>query len=152
MAAPASESTWTVGTAWKSDAVLSAYLSLVAVATLGLSDRVHLTGRLDDEGMLDHLARCRAVCFPPLQEDYGFVTVEAFASRKAVVTCHDSGGPAELVRDGVEGFVCDPTPASLAHALRRLIDDRALAERMGSSAFEAGQQLNWADAVRQLTA
>lgn len=122
------------------------------VATLGLSSRVQLTGRLDDERMLDHMARCRAVCFPPLQEDYGFVTVEAFASRKAVVTCHDSGGPAELVRDGVEGFVCDPTPASLAHALRRLIDDRALAERMGSSAFESGQQLNWADAVRQLTA
>ena len=47
--------------------------------------------------MLDHLARCRAVCFPPYDEDYGFVTVEAFASRKAVVTCSDSGGPAELV-------------------------------------------------------
>jgi glycosyltransferase involved in cell wall biosynthesis len=102
--------------------------------------------------MLDHLARCRAVCFPPLQEDYGFVTVEAFASRKAVVTCHDSGGPAELVRDGIEGFVCEPTPASLAGALRRMIDDPALAERMCSSAFEAGQQLYWPDAVRQLTA
>jgi glycosyltransferase involved in cell wall biosynthesis len=51
--------------------------------------------------------------FPPLQEDYGFVTVEAFASRKAVITCRDSGGPAELVQDGVSGFVCEPTPASL---------------------------------------
>ena len=122
------------------------------VATLGLSNRVQLTGRLDDAGVLEHLAKCRAVCFPPLQEDYGFVTVEAFASRKAVVTCHDSGGPAELVHDGVEGFVCDPTPASLAGALRRLVDDRALAERMGAAAFAAGQRLNWQDAVRQLTA
>ena len=43
-------------------------------------------------------ARCRAVCFPPRDGDYGFVTVEAFASRKPVVTCRDSGGPAELVR------------------------------------------------------
>ena len=58
--------------------------------------------------LLDHLARCRAVCFPPLDEDYGFVTVEAFASRKAVITCRDSGGPAELVEDGVTGFVCEP--------------------------------------------
>ena len=32
-----------------------------------------------DEQLLDHLARCRAVCFPPLDEDYGFVTAEAFA-------------------------------------------------------------------------
>ena len=67
--------------------------------------------------------RCRAVCFPPFQEDYGFVTVEAFASRKAVITCRDTGGPAELVEDGVNGFVCEPTPQSLAAALRRVTDD-----------------------------
>ena len=118
----------------------------------GLSGRVQLVGRLDDGVMLDHLANCRAVCFPPVQEDYGFVTVEAFASRKAVVTCRDSGGPAELVHDGVEGFVCEPSPAALALALRRLASDQGLAERMGSAAFTAGARLNWPDTVRQLTA
>jgi glycosyltransferase involved in cell wall biosynthesis len=122
------------------------------LARHGLEDRVTLAGRLDDSGMLDHLARCRAVCFPPLQEDYGFVTVEAFASRKAVVTCRDSGGPAELVSDGVNGFVCDPDPAALALALGRLVNDGAMAERMGTAAFDTGAQLSWEDAVRQLTA
>jgi glycosyltransferase involved in cell wall biosynthesis len=122
------------------------------ITSLGLRERVQLVGRLDDAGLLDHLARCRAVCFPPVQEDYGFVTVEAFASHKAVVTCHDSGGPAELVSDGAQGFVCEPSPAALALALRRLIDDRSLAERMGSAAAAAGARLNWADTVRQLTA
>jgi glycosyltransferase involved in cell wall biosynthesis len=117
---------------------------------LGVANRVTFTGRLSDDQMLDRLARCRAVVFPPLQEDYGFVTVEAFASRRAVLTCHDSGGPAELVEDGVNGFVCDPTPASLAHALRRLADDAALAERMGNAAFAAGARLNWPDTVRKL--
>jgi glycosyltransferase involved in cell wall biosynthesis len=100
--------------------------------------------------MLDHLARCRAVCFPPLEEDYGFVTAEAFASRKAVITCRDSGGPAELVEDGVSGFVSEPTPQALSAALRRVMDDAALAERMGAAAAAAGAKLNWADAVRQL--
>ena len=123
-----------------------------AIARLGLADRVTLAGRLDDAAMLDHLARCRAVCFPPFEEDYGFVTPEAFASRKAVITCRDSGGPAELVEDGVSGLVCDPTPQSLASALRKVTDDRGLAERMGGEAFEAGAKLNWPDAVRQLTA
>ena len=117
---------------------------------LGVANRVTFTGRLSDDQMLDRLARCRAVVFPPLQEDYGFVTVEAFASRRAVITCHDSGGPAELVEDGVNGFVCEPTPDSLAHALRRLADDAALAERMGSAAFAAGARLNWRDTVRKL--
>lgn len=122
------------------------------ITARGVRSRVQLIGRLDDEALLDHLARCRAVCFPPVQEDYGFVTVEAFASRKAVVTCRDSGGPAELVTDGTQGFVCDPTPSDLAHALRKLIDDQRLAERMGAAAFDAGAQLNWPDTVRQLTA
>ena len=100
-------------------------------------------GARRESELLDHLARCRAVCFPPYDEDYGFVTVEAFASRKAVITCGDSGGPSELVTDGVQGLVCDPTPDSLAVALARVMDDRALAERMGESAVEFVRQLTW---------
>jgi glycosyltransferase involved in cell wall biosynthesis len=121
------------------------------ITRLGLSDRVTLPGRITELQLLDYLARCRVVCFPPFEEDYGFVTAEAFASRKAVVTCRDSGGPAELVEDGVSGFVCDPTPQSLCAALRRVMDDGALAERMGTAAFAAGEKLNWKTTVRLLT-
>src|SRR5262249_37997006 len=95
-------------------------------------------------------ARCRAVIFPPQDEDFGFVTVEAFASRKAVITCRDSGGPAELVQDGVSGFVCEPSPEAIAGALRVLTDDGPSAERMGSAAFDAGSRLTWAATVRDL--
>jgi glycosyltransferase involved in cell wall biosynthesis len=121
-----------------------------SAATLGVSHRVTFTGRLSDEALLDRLARCRAVIFPPLQEDYGFVTVEAFASRRAVITCTDSGGPAELVRDGVNGFVCEPTTKGIAQAMQRLGGDVTLAERMGQAACDAGARLTWADTVRAL--
>ncbi len=94
-----------------------------SIARLELGGRVTLAGRIDDRQLLDHLARCRAVCFPPLDEDYGFVTVEAFAARKPVVTCLDSGGPSELVIDAVNGRVVPPTPAALASALVELMDD-----------------------------
>jgi glycosyltransferase involved in cell wall biosynthesis len=117
---------------------------------IGVAHRVTFLGRIDDAAMLDHLARCRAVCFTPRQEDYGFVTVEAFASRKAVVTCHDSGGPAELVRDGETGFVCDARPAAIADALSTLMDDRALAERMGANAAVRVAEMRWDAVVRRL--
>jgi len=119
-------------------------------AELGVAGRVTFAGRLTDAQLIEQLAGCRAVVFPPFQEDYGFVTVEAFASRRPVVTCRDSGGPAELVQDGVNGFVCDPAPESLARALRALADDDALAERLGDAAFAAGARLNWPDAIRML--
>jgi glycosyltransferase involved in cell wall biosynthesis len=121
-----------------------------AIATRGLSSRVALIGRIDDSHMLDHLAKCRAVCFPPYDEDYGFVTAEAFASGKPVVTCTDSGGPAELVLDDVNGKVCAPRPEALALALRELIDDAAAARRLGEAGLDKVAGMTWSRAVNQL--
>jgi glycosyltransferase involved in cell wall biosynthesis len=118
--------------------------------SLGVATRVTFLGRISDAAMLDHLARCRAVCFTPLDEDYGFVTAEAFAASKAVVTCRDSGGPAELVRDEHTGLLCDPTPASVALALARLTDDRALAERLGGRAKAHAATMSWPAAIARL--
>lgn len=117
---------------------------------LGVKPRVTFPGRLSDDELVNQLATCRAVCFPPFQEDYGFVTVEAFAAHRPVITCRDSGGPAELVKDGVNGCVCDPTPESLGRAMRRLLDEPVLAARMGEAAFNEGSKLTWAETVRQL--
>jgi glycosyltransferase involved in cell wall biosynthesis len=117
---------------------------------LGLDGRVEFTGQLDEAGLLDHLGRCRAVVFPPADEDYGFVTVEAFASSKAVVTCDDSGGPLEFIRDGENGFVVAATPAALADAFGRLWHDAGLAERLGTQARNAVAAMNWPDTVKKL--
>jgi len=117
---------------------------------LGVADRVSFLGRVDEETVLAHLARCRTVSFTPFAEDYGFVTIEAFASAKAVITCRDSGGAAELVEDDVSGVICEPTPAAIAIALARLADDRALAERMGSAAARRAAATTWDAAVARL--
>jgi glycosyltransferase involved in cell wall biosynthesis len=119
-------------------------------ARLGVADRVMFTGALPEAELLEHLARCRVVCFPPIGEDYGFVTVEAFASGKPVVTCTDSGGPAELVIDGERGFVCAPTPEALAGGLRRCMDDPSASERLGQRAHAFAATLTWPATVRRL--
>jgi glycosyltransferase involved in cell wall biosynthesis len=121
-----------------------------AIAARGLSSRVALIGRIDDSQLVDHLAKCRAVCFPPYDEDYGFVTAEAFASGKPVVTCTDSGGPAELVLNDVNGKVCAPRPAALAVALRELMDDGAAAQRLGEAGLKKVAGMTWSRAVNQL--
>jgi glycosyltransferase involved in cell wall biosynthesis len=117
---------------------------------LDLEDRVQLVGRVDDETLLTHLARCRAVVFPAFNEDYGFVTVEAFSSGKAVLTCQDSGGPAELVRSGENGFVVDAGPEPLARAMRAVIDDRLLAIRLGEAGATQAAAMTWPAAVQKL--
>jgi glycosyltransferase involved in cell wall biosynthesis len=117
---------------------------------LGVLGRVTFLGAVGDEDLVTHYARCRAVCFAPLYEDYGFVTAEAFAAGKAVVTCTDSGGPAELVDHEVDGLVAKATPAGLAGALCRVMDDVAMAERMGGAAAGKVATLTWPETVRRL--
>ena len=117
---------------------------------LDVEHRVQFAGRLSDDEMIDHLARCRAVVFPPFNEDYGFVTVEAFMCGKPVITCSDSGGPAELVRDGQNGYVTAPTPEALAAAMRKVMDDRNLAQELGEDGFKMATQMTWSKAIQQL--
>jgi glycosyltransferase involved in cell wall biosynthesis len=117
---------------------------------LRVASRVTFIGHAHDETFVDHLARCRAVSFTPFAEDYGLVTVEAFASRKAVITCSDSGGPTELVRHNETGIVCEPTPLALATALARVSEDQTLAETLGAAAAAQAATMTWPAAVKKL--
>jgi glycosyltransferase involved in cell wall biosynthesis len=117
---------------------------------LDLVDRVDFVGRLDDEQLIEHLSRCRAVIFPPWNEDYGIVTVESFMCAKPVITCHDSGGVAELVRDGENGYVTEPTPEALAGAIRAVMDDRNRAITLGERGRADALRMTWPDAVQTL--
>ena len=116
----------------------------------GLSRRIALLGAAEEKAVLDHYGRCLAVFFAPWNEDYGFVTGEAFASRKAVITTRDSGGPAELVEDGRTGFVVNPTAEDLAAAFDRLAEDRRLAEALGSAGHRFVSRMTWPRAVEKL--
>jgi len=116
----------------------------------GLQDRVELRGASDEAAVLDLYARCRAVFFCPYHEDFGFVTGEAFASGKAVLTAVDSGGPVEQVRDGESGFVVEPDPLRLAEKFDLLAEDPVLAERLGRAGRQSIAGLTWPATVRKL--
>ncbi len=120
------------------------------VRELGLERRVVLLGELDEERLLHEYANCSAVYFGAKAEDYGLVTLEAFSSSKAVVTCTDSGGPAELVEGGVTGFVAAPDVDGVAAALARLTGEVSLAENLGAAAAEVAAKHSWSAAVNRL--
>ena len=93
--------------------------------TCGVDDRVTFLGAVDDEALLALYAGALAVVYAPFDEDFGYVTLEAFLARQAGLTARDSGGPLEFVQDGVNGAVVDaasprpsPTP-STRYAARR---------------------------------
>ena len=120
------------------------------IERLGLSDRITLLGRIDDDRLIELYAGCLAVLFAPYQEDYGYVTLEAFLSRKPVITARDSGGTLEFVTDGVNGCVCDPTAESLAGAIDQLASDPSRAEALGDRGYDVARGITWDHVVDRL--
>jgi glycosyltransferase involved in cell wall biosynthesis len=122
------------------------------IAELGLGERVRLLGRVPDEELLQLYATCGAVVYPPYDEDYGYVTIEAFRSGKPVVTADDSGGVTEFVEDGVTGYVAaGASPRQMARAIDRLVGERALAERLGEAGRRRVAGISWDDVIEKLT-
>ena len=119
-------------------------------SSLGVAGRVRFAGYVSDAELVDLFAACRAVIFPPRGEDYGFVTAEAFASSKAVITCADSGGPAELVEHGTNGYVTAPEAEALAEAIGRVMGAPGLAETLGRHARSTADRLSWSATVARL--
>jgi glycosyltransferase involved in cell wall biosynthesis len=113
------------------------------VAQLGLTDRVELKGFVSTAELMDLYAHARAVYYAPIDEDYGFTTVQAMRASKAVVTCSDSGGTLEFVRDGHNGIVCPPDPVGIAQALDRLARDVTYAANLGGQGPASVAHVTW---------
>lgn len=116
----------------------------------GVADRVTFLGTVDDNQLVDLYANALAVVYPPFDEDFGYVTLEAFLARKPVITCTDSGGPNEFVRTGVNGWVCAPEAAALASAIAAADADRAGAARRGDSGHDLARTITWDGVIEKL--
>ena len=116
----------------------------------GVTDRVSLLGTVADDDLVDLYAGALAVIYPPYDEDFGYVTLEAFLARKPVVTCTDSGGPNEFVVDGVNGFVREPSPDAVADAIRTLAADRRRAASMGDAGYDVARTITWDGVIEKL--
>jgi glycogen(starch) synthase len=100
--------------------------------TLGLSDRVHLLGHVDDDTILSAAYReARLTVLPSEYEAFGLVLLESLAVGTPVVASRVGGIP-EFVEDGKAGLLVPPkSPTALAEAIGRLWQDREFARRLG---------------------
>jgi glycosyltransferase involved in cell wall biosynthesis len=109
----------------------------------GLNGRVQFAGRVDDEGLADLYARCLAVYYAPVDEDFGMVPYEAFLSGKPVVTTTDAGGPLEIVHDRETGVVVAPEAAEIARACAYLGAHAGEAEAWGRAGRAVAERVTW---------
>ena len=118
---------------------------------LGVSDRVKFLGFVPDEKLPELYANAFAVFFAPLDEDYGYITLEAFLSQKPVVTSRNSGGVLEFVEDNKNGIVCSDIPEEMGKAFEELFCDKVKAKEYGRAGFEKVKDINWDNVIYELT-
>ncbi len=118
----------------------------------GLDGRARFAGRVSEEELADLYARCLAVYYAPVDEDFGLVPYEAFLAEKPVVTTTDAGGPLEVVRDHTTGLVVEPTPAALAEACAWLAGHLDSAREWGRAGKIEAERISWDHTVERLLA
>jgi glycosyltransferase involved in cell wall biosynthesis/GT2 family glycosyltransferase len=114
--------------------------------------RIEFLGRVTDEQLLNLYAGALVIPFVPVNEDYGLITIEAFRSKKPVITCHDSGEPTYFVKDDETGFVVRPEPEAIAQKIEYLIEHPDHGAEMGERAFSTVAHITWDAVVAKLLA
>jgi glycosyltransferase involved in cell wall biosynthesis len=98
------------------------------VAARGLSDGVRLPGELPDVRSL--LSHAEIFVQPSLSEGFSLAVLEALACATPVVATK-SGGPEEIVEEGVSGLLVEPSDSgALTRAIRRVLTEPDLAARL----------------------
>lgn len=122
------------------------------INTLNLSEKVFLTEYINERDKIELYSRCLAVYNGVYDEDYGYVTIEAFLSSKPVITHFDSGGPLEFVVNNQNGFVLEPCETQIADALMILYKDKKKTKELGYNGFHSLQSKNicWDHVINHL--
>ena len=111
--------------------------------------RVRFVGRVSGSELADLYARCRAVYYAPVDEDFGMVPFEAFLAEKPVVTTTDAGGPLDVVHDRETGRVVEPTVEAISAALAIGEDE---ARTWGRAGKVIAERVTWDQAIDRLLA
>jgi glycosyltransferase involved in cell wall biosynthesis len=109
-------------------------------------DRVVRLGVLSDAEKRDFFAGIDAFALPSRSDSFGLVLLEAWANGKPNLV-YRAGGPAELVRDGIDGLQARcGNVGELADQLRRFVLDPGLGIQLGEAGrARVGREFRWAD-------
>jgi glycosyltransferase involved in cell wall biosynthesis len=112
--------------------------------------RIEFLGFVRDDELVELYGGSLAVVYVPYEEDYGLVTIEAMMSRKPVITCVDSGGPLEFVRDSETGLIASCDPKDIGAKIDLLAADPDRARNMGEKGYERVHHISWQHTTNML--
>jgi glycosyltransferase involved in cell wall biosynthesis len=119
---------------------------------LGVDEVVTFTGFVDEQQKGDELARTWVLAIPSLKEGWGLVVVEAGTYGVPAVGYRSAAGVAESIVDEETGLVVDGGPEDLTAALRRILADPELRDRLGAASRLRAELFSWRSTVTAFAA
>lgn len=117
-----------------------------------LEDKVKMVGFISEKEKINYYANCLAVYFGAYDEDYGYITLESFFSKKPVIVHYDAGGPLEFAVDNENGYILKEDAKDLAERIDELYIDKDKAKKMGENGFASleDKNINWDYVIQKL--
>lgn len=141
--------------AGKGDAPSDEELIFELIEKYQLQDKVTYLNRfITEQEKVDLFQSALGGIYIPYDEDsYGYVTLEGFQAGKAMISCTDAGGTDVVVKDGITGYMTEPTPQALAEAMDKLYMNKKNAIAMGMNGLPLLEELGitWDHVIRRLT-
>jgi glycosyltransferase involved in cell wall biosynthesis len=117
-----------------------------------LRGSIHYLGRLNLTEVRSLLSQADIFLVPSLWENCPYSCLEAMAAGRAIVST-DQGGMPELIRDGDNGLLAQTeNPAAFVSSVERLIEDKALRERLGGAARKTIENFHTDVAIARMSA
>jgi glycogen synthase len=129
------------------------YEALVAEKMKARRNILHIAKMLSEDEAAQLYSQARAFICPSIYEPFGIINLEAMACGAPVIASA-VGGIVEIVVEGKTGLLLEAgKPAQIAAAVRRLLDDPALARSMGEAGRRrAEEQFSWSSIARKTKA
>jgi L-malate glycosyltransferase len=116
----------------------------------GLEEGVKFLGQMPFKEVMRQISRAKALLHPAREESFGMVLLEAMVARTAVIGGKNSGYVPTLLDNGSTGLLCDvESPASIAEAIRQVVENDTLREQLEESGYAFAQNTYSADAIIQ---
>lgn len=104
---------------------------MALVERLKLKDNVTFIGPLNQNELIPYYQKASLLLLPSQHESFGMVMIEAMSCGTPVAAFKNSGGPDEIIIDGVNGLLCND--ANFSTRVKDLLMDQSLLEQLSSN-------------------
>ncbi len=116
----------------------------------GLQDNVFFSGFMEYSKIIARMKSSKVLVLPSSREGFGIVVIEAYACGVPVITVRTRQNASSELIEGT-GFTVNPDSMELCKAIRTLINDSGIHQKMSESALIKAKEFNWDNIVKQLS-